>query len=95
MKYFVSDQTGVEAVRVLREEGFPNLVVGVTGNVLDEDVVEYVNAGADMVMGKPVKTDMLKMLVRHVKENGNRSRRDMQLSEMELDGGRLAWTKKG
>jgi hypothetical protein len=29
---------------LLREMGFKNLVVGVKGNVLDEDVIEFENA---------------------------------------------------
>eukprot|EP01036_Dinobryon_divergens_P026574 gene26574-35242_t len=85
---------GVEAVRRLREDGFAHLVVGVTGNVLEDDVIEYLDAGADMVMGKPVKMDMLRMLLRHVKEHGNLSRPDMYLSEAEHDATLLEWNKK-
>ena len=85
----------MEAVRKLREEGYAKLVVGVTGNVLDEDVREYLAAGADMVLGKPVKMDMLRMLIRHVKENGNMSMPDMTLSEEEPCNGYLVWKKKG
>ena len=81
----------MEAVRKLREGGYGKLVVGVTGNILDDDVAEYLAAGADMVLGKPVKLDMLRMLIRHVKVNGNLSMPDMTLSE---DGGYLAWKKK-
>ena len=88
------DQCGVEAVRRLREDGFAHLVVGVTGNVLEDDVIEYLDAGADMVMGKPVKMDMLRMLLRHVKEHGNLSRPDMYLSEAEHDATLLEWNKK-
>ena len=88
-------QCGVEAVRKLREEGYAKLVVGVTGNVLDDDVIEYLAAGADMVLGKPVKVDMLRMLIRHVKEHGNLSMSDMMLWEVRDSGGdHLAWKKK-
>ena len=81
-------------MRKLREGGFPNLVVGVTGNVLVEDMAQYLAAGADMVMGKPVKIDLLKMLLRHVKEHGALSQPDMHLSEG-LHSGLLSWMKKG
>ena len=84
----------MEAVRKLREEGYAKLVVGVTGNILDDDVVEYLAAGADMVLGKPVKVDMLRMLIRHVKEHGNLSMPDMMLSDQEPWSGMLAWKKK-
>ena len=30
-----------------------------TGIILDEDVIEYLAAGADMIMGKPVKLGLL------------------------------------
>ena len=33
--------------------------IGVTGIILDEDVIEYLAAGADMIMGKPVKLGLL------------------------------------
>ena len=85
----------MEAVRKLREEGYGKLVVGVTGNVLDDDVVEYLAAGADMVLGKPVKVDMLRMLINHVKVYGNLSIPGMVLSEeVHSGGGHLAWKKK-
>ena len=86
----------MEAVRKLRAEGYTKLVVGVTGNVLDDDVVEYLSAGADIVLGKPVKVDVLKMLIRHVKVNGNLSIPDMTLSEMRSSvGDFLVWKKLG
>ena len=81
-------------MRRLREEGYAKLVVGVTGNILDDDVVEYLAAGADMVMGKPVKLVLLKKLLEYViKEHGNVSRPGMYLSE-EQPGGLLTWKRK-
>jgi hypothetical protein len=68
-------------------------VVGVTGNALDTDVNDYLSAGADMVMGKPVKTGMLKMLLRYVKEHGPLSKPGMKLLEGELSG-QLTWRNK-
>ena len=87
----------MEAVRKLREDGYGKLVVGVTGNVLDDDVVEYLAAGADLVLGKPVKVDMLRMLVNHVKVHRNISIPGMMLSEEvhSVGGGHLSWKKKG
>jgi CheY-like chemotaxis protein len=82
----------LEAVRRLREEGYAKLVVGVTGNILDDDVAEYLGAGADMVMGKPVKLVLLKKLLRHATEHGTASMPGMHLSE-EQPGGLLTWKK--
>ena len=81
----------MEAVRELRSKGYAKLVVGVTGSVLDEDVAHFIAAGADMVMAKPVKVDMLMILFRHVQKNGPLSIPDMTLSEEE---GALTWKKK-
>ena len=54
--------------------GFRNLIVGVTGNVLDDDVDEYLKAGADIVLAKPLKLDLLQTLLNHVKKQGSHSR---------------------
>jgi signal transduction histidine kinase/CheY-like chemotaxis protein len=45
---------GPDATEEIRKLGFQNLIVGVTGNVLDEDVKHFVSKGADTVLGKPV-----------------------------------------
>ena len=73
-------------MRKLREENYEKLVVGVTGNILDDDVLEYLRAGADMVIGKPVKIVLLKKVLDYVKEHGQFSRPGMYLSEDEEDG---------
>jgi len=79
---------GVEATRKLREGGFRNLVVGVTGNVLEDDVAEYLQAGADIILGKPMKINVLGMVFKHVKESGYTSQPGMTLVE---HSNRLKW----
>jgi len=54
--------------------GFKHLIVGITGNVLDEDVRAYLLAGADMVLGKPFKAYLLKLLIHHIEEHGAASK---------------------
>jgi len=46
---------GVDATKALRLKGFPNLIVGVTGNAMEEDVSIFMDAGADFVVAKPLK----------------------------------------
>ena len=65
--------------KLLREMGFKNLVVGVKGNVLDEDVIEFENAGADFVSGKPMRMNVWFTVLEHVKKHGSTSRPDMAL----------------
>ena len=80
-------------MRKLREGGFTKLVVGVTGNVMDDDVVNYLAAGTDMVISKPVKVVLLRMLLLHVHKHGANSRPGMELSEGR-GGAKLTWKEK-
>ena len=54
---------GPEAAQLMRAAGFPGLIVGVTGNVMADDVNEYIHSGADYVLGKPVNFEDLKLLM--------------------------------
>lgn len=63
----------MEAKKLLCKGGHTNLVAGVTGNVLNDDVMEYENAGAYIiVMGKPVMkmNVVLSTILRHVVKDG-------------------------
>ena len=51
---------GPEATKRLRRMGYKGLIIGVTGNVLDEDVEFFMQRGADDVMPKPVSLKGLK-----------------------------------
>mmetsp|Transcript_3609 Transcript_3609/g.5120 ORF Transcript_3609/g.5120 Transcript_3609/m.5120 type:complete len:353 (+) Transcript_3609:1-1059(+) len=64
---------GVEASKRLRIGGYKNLIVGVTGNVLEDDVSEFLAAGADLVMFKPLKMAQLSTLLTFMDENGSTS----------------------
>jgi two-component system sensor histidine kinase/response regulator len=66
---------GIEATRRLRARGFDRLIVGVTGNVMDDEVREFVDAGADAVLAKPIKAITLVALLEHVRARGAGSRR--------------------
>lgn len=46
--------SGLKAVEKLRELGRKDLIVGVTGNALLTDQQEYLEAGVDRVLTKPV-----------------------------------------
>ena len=55
---------GVDAARELRERlGFPHIIAGITGNVTDNDVFEYLEGGADLVLPKPLKVEMIESLL--------------------------------
>ena len=81
-------QNGLNATRVLRELGFANLIVGVTGNVLEDDVREFMAMGADIVLGKPMRLGTLEALVRFVEAEGYTSRHGLTLVDK---GNRFEW----
>lgn len=61
---------GITATRTLRESGFENLIIGVTGCVMEDEIAMYLRAGADAILGKPVKVDALHALLRYIDEFG-------------------------
>lgn len=52
--------TGKEATKMLREQNYWGLVVGLTGNVLDEDLEEFRESGCDEVITKPLDVPELR-----------------------------------
>ncbi|WVR07277.1 hypothetical protein IAU60_004318 [Kwoniella sp. DSM 27419] len=57
--------SGVEVAREVRDIGCPVFIVGCTGNALREDQEEYIAAGADGIIPKPIHQ---KSLVEMIKE---------------------------
>jgi osomolarity two-component system, sensor histidine kinase SLN1 len=55
--------TGIEATRLLRQMGYSGPIVGVTGNIMQEDVDLFLSAGANEVIGKPLKLEKLQELI--------------------------------
>lgn len=55
--------SGLETTRHVREAGREDFVIGVTGNALLSDQKEYLEAGADHVLTKPVKEASLKSML--------------------------------
>jgi signal transduction histidine kinase/DNA-binding NarL/FixJ family response regulator len=54
MDFEMPVMNGPDATEEIRKLGFQKLIVGVTGNVLEEDVKYFISKGADTVLGKPV-----------------------------------------
>ena len=63
-------QNGLEACTIIRSLGFTGLIVGVTGNALDDDVANFIKAGADCVFAKPFREEHLAALLQFISENG-------------------------
>ena len=56
MDFEMPVMNGPTATRQLRDLGCKAYIIGVTGNVLAEDVAIFKGAGADHVLPKPVNT---------------------------------------
>lgn len=44
---------GTEATSKLRQLGYKGIIIGITGNALDDDVKDFTDHGADKVLPKP------------------------------------------
>jgi CheY-like chemotaxis protein len=51
---------GPTAVKIIREMGYTQAILGVTGNTLPEQVADFMAHGADDIVGKPVRQQVLK-----------------------------------
>jgi CheY-like chemotaxis protein len=66
-------QNGHDATKALRLLGHRELVVGLTGNALDDDVAAFIAAGADCVLSKPLREQDLDMLLDFIRSHGSHS----------------------
>ena len=55
---------GIEATAEIRKMGYKGVIIGVTGNVLPEQIQEFVSNGANCVIPKPVNKDALDTKIR-------------------------------
>ena len=57
---------GGDATEKIRQLGYENPIIGLTGDVLEEDVQVFLHKGANEVLSKPVKfKDLQGLLIRH------------------------------
>jgi CheY-like chemotaxis protein len=68
MDYEMPVMNGPTATRALRELGCDALIVGVTGNLLPEDVRFFKEHGADAVLGKPLDIRAFEELVMDLRD---------------------------
>lgn len=58
MDYYMPAMNGPEAIAAMRKLGFTGMIVGVSG-VMDDDVNDFVKAGANLVLCKPITLNAL------------------------------------
>ena len=54
----------------MRRKGFHKVIIGLTGNSLEDELQEFSAAGTDLVMMKPAKIETLDILIKFLQENG-------------------------
>ena len=58
---------GMDATMEILQLGYKNPIVGVTGDIMDEDMKKFMEKGANGVLGKPVKNeDLQEVLIRYL-----------------------------
>ena len=63
MDYQMPNMDGPTATKIIREMGYTGVVVGVTGNVLPDDMRHFMEHGVDAVLGKPMDVSAFDDLV--------------------------------
>ena len=75
--------------------GYQNLIIGLTGNAFSEDKVPFLNSGADIVLSKPLKANLLEKLLSFMQTSGVRSRWEEQKKlQMNHDIEEFCWADK-
>jgi CheY-like chemotaxis protein len=70
MDHTMPIMSGIEATSLIRSLGFTGLIIGLTGNALDDDVTAFLHAGADCVTLKPFREEHLSALLGFLNEYG-------------------------
>lgn len=58
--YFMPNMDGAQMISQMREDGYDGMIIGVTAATIGEQMQEMYNAGADLVIGKPLTVEKLK-----------------------------------
>ena len=64
MDNVMESMNGPEAAQLMRRGGYKGNIIGVTGNVMPEDIDAYLRCGADRVLTKPVNQEYLKEILK-------------------------------
>ncbi|RSH89791.1 HisKA [Saitozyma podzolica] len=80
--------SGVEVAREVREMGCSLYIVGCTGNALREDQEEYLAAGADGIIPKPIHQKVVQDMIREARRRvaGETSLKDLEPEEEPENG---------
>ena len=69
----------MEAAAAIRALGYDKMIIGLTGCAMDDDKDAYIEAGADLILTKPLNITDLDKVVRFINEHGSESFPNTQL----------------
>ena len=70
----MSGGDGVTAARTLRARGYRGVIVGVTGALQGKEMQRFLDAGADAIVGKPVRlSELMDIVTRHLLDRRERT----------------------
>lgn len=69
---------GPTAAREMRKLGCTDLIVGITGNALPEDIAHFISMGADSVLPKPLDVNTLEQTFNNFIAKSSRPSKDMR-----------------
>jgi CheY-like chemotaxis protein len=79
---------GPLTAKLLRALGYKNLIIGITGNSMPDDVAQFYAGGIDFLFVKPLKRPPLQALWRLLRTSGMRS---VPGAVLHFDGSAFAW----
>ncbi|RYH23062.1 hypothetical protein EON65_18295 [archaeon] len=59
--------------------GYRKLILGVTGNAMTDELVDFVNSGADIVITKPMRVQLIDQVLVLIEESGCISNPDLRI----------------
>jgi osomolarity two-component system sensor histidine kinase SLN1 len=80
---------GIESTTKIRTAGYANLILGLTGNALDEDKHLFLAAGADCIFAKPLRQVHIDAILEHTGLHGFKSHVGKKYHAMETLSRRL------
>lgn len=83
---------GLDATKILRQNGYNGVIVACTANHTDEDFKKYSAAGMNDILGKPYKSDDLKKIIQKWKSSFAESLKFGQRGPLERENDKnLVW----
>jgi DNA-binding response OmpR family regulator len=61
---------GPDLTKKLRENNYNNIIIGLTGTVIKEDIDNFLNSGANIILQKPLDIKVIKSIIHFITYHG-------------------------